>query len=168
MMLTFILSTLILAPDLCADVYIDDDGSPYTDGLGQTFSRYCQWTGPDAPRLDADLCCTIDGDNSTCEFPDANDRCVVGERRHCEYGEAVADGAVCYQPFPGACDLGFCVDELDPVATPMGSSILCCTWQGCEEISADMLWACAEIDGYSTFCDGGATNEDGTVDCLEG
>ncbi|HLT35385.1 MAG TPA: hypothetical protein VK034_03845, partial [Enhygromyxa sp.] len=63
MQLSIILTTTILttSPDLCGDVYVDENGDPYTDGVGQTWSRFCDWTGPSAPVLDLDVCCTISG-----------------------------------------------------------------------------------------------------------
>ena len=64
MSLSIILTTILSnfatsSPNLCDDVYVDTDGSPYTDSIGQMLSRYCVWTGPDAPVWDADVCCTI-------------------------------------------------------------------------------------------------------------
>jgi hypothetical protein len=41
--LSIILTTLT-SPDLCADVYVNENGVPYTDALGQTWSRFCEST----------------------------------------------------------------------------------------------------------------------------
>jgi hypothetical protein len=62
---TTILNMFATSPDLCAEPYLDPYGTPCTDSIGQTRSRYCKWTGPDAPLLDANVCCTIDGDGAT-------------------------------------------------------------------------------------------------------
>lgn len=169
MILAIILTTLAVAPDLCGDVLTDDDGTPYTDVLGQTLSRYCEWTGPDAPRLDAEVCCDIDGDDAQCDLPDDIGRCATGSDRYsCEFGEATADGVTCYQPFPDACDFGFCLEYVgEPPVEAKGAELLCCTSQGCETITVDVSVACSESGGYLVACSGGATNEDGTVDCLE-
>ena len=65
---SIILSTLLnlfaISPDLCEVPYLDITGEPCTDSIGQTLSRYCKWTGPDAPTLDADVCCSIEGDDA--------------------------------------------------------------------------------------------------------
>jgi len=169
--LSIILTTIIIttSPDLCADVYADATGQPYTDAVGQTWSRYCQWTGPDAPVLDLDVCCTISGDNAWCRLPDSNGRCSTGSKRYCEYGEATSAGTVaCYQPFPSTCDFGFCDNVLPPNSGPV-ENLLCCYTAGyCTEIeTVEHVWECDDGGGYTSFCDDGAQNLDGTVDCFD-
>jgi hypothetical protein len=166
--LTTLLTTLT-SPDLCADVYTDANGVPYTDAVGQTWSRFCDWTGPDAPVLDRDVCCTISGDFAKCRLPDSNGRCSAGSKVYCEYGEATVTGAVvCYQPLPLVCDFGFCGDVAPPNSGPL-EDLLCCWPSGvCTEIvTAADLGACGEFGGISGACQYGATNEDGTVDCFD-
>ncbi|HLT39392.1 MAG TPA: hypothetical protein VK034_24080 [Enhygromyxa sp.] len=173
MQLATILATILLAtnPDLCADVYLDDNGEPYTDAAGQTLSRFCDWTGPDAPVLDLDVCCTISGDNARCSLPNRKGRCSTGSRAYyCEHGEATSTGAVvCYQRFLSACDLGFCGDVLPPGSGPLEDT-LCC-WGGtgvCTEIETAVDSVnCSTGGGYLTYCKQGAQNTDGTVDCFD-
>ena len=115
---TTILNIFATSPDLCAESYLDEYGKPWTDSIGQTLSRYCTWTGPDAPILDAEVCCTIDADTASCWLPDTGSDCQMGSKWYCEYGEAIAGGVVCYRPYPDACDMGFCVQapEVPPEA----------------------------------------------------
>jgi hypothetical protein len=133
--LTTTLFTNLTSPDLCAYVYTDANGVPYTDAIGQTWSRFCEWTGPTAPALDRDVCCTISGDTATCTLPDRKGRCSMGSKMFCEYGETTSTGAVvCQQPFASACDFGYCGDVLPPNAGPL-EDILCCWPDGtCTEI----------------------------------
>lgn len=169
--LSTILTTLIIttSPDLCADVYADATGQPYTDALGQTWSRYCEWTGPNAPVLDLDVCCTISGDNAWCTLPDRNGRCSRGAKRHCKYGEKTTAGTVaCYQPFPSTCDLGFCSDVLPPGGGAV-EDLLCCWTSGwCSEIeTVEHVIACGDTGGYTSYCFDGAQSADGTVECFD-
>jgi hypothetical protein len=168
--LSIILTTLLttLTPDLCADVYVDANGVPYTDSVGQTFSRFCDWTGPSTPVLDRDVCCTISGNTATCTLPSTSGRCKTGSKMYCEYGEATSTGAVvCYQPFPSICDFGFCGDVLPPDSGPL-ENVLCCWPNGvCTEVvsSADVD-DCAS-GGTIGYCKNGALYPDGSVDCFD-
>jgi hypothetical protein len=172
MQLAIILTTTILTtpPDLCADVYVDANGQPYTDAVGQTWSRFCDQTGPSAPVLDLDVCCTTSGDNARCSLPDRQGRCSTGSNfYYCQHGEATSTGAVvCYQPLPSICDFGFCGDVLPPGSGPVANA-LCCWGDGScteKETVADIV-NCAENGGYLGWCDDGAQNIDGTVECFD-
>jgi hypothetical protein len=102
-------------------VYVDQNGVAYTDAIGQTWSRFCDWSGPSAPLLDRDVCCTISGGNAVCTLPDRKGRCSTGSKMSCEYGEVTSTGAVvCQQPFPSICDFGFCGD-VQPLASTTSS-----------------------------------------------
>jgi hypothetical protein len=169
--LSIILTTLLttLTPDLCADVYVDASGEPYTDAVGQTWSRFCDQTGPDAPVLARDVCCTISGDTATCRLPDRSGRCSTGSKAYCKYGEATSSGAVfCYQPLPLVCDLGFCGDVAPPNSGPLEVPLCCWPSGVCTAmLSVDDLQGCDDGGGIYGFCQYGATNEDGTVDCFD-
>ena len=171
MELTILLTTLLntfatTAPNLCDDVYRDPTGEPYPDWAGQTLSRYCEWTGPDAPVWDADVCCTIDEHGAACSTPDANDRCREGTRYSCEYGEATATGGVvCYQPLPDMCDQGLCLQA--PEDQPPTAELLagCCSPGGaCQHVTAETLGDC---EGYILVCKWGMVHVDGTLECFE-
>ncbi len=156
------------SPDLCAEVHLDAGGEPYTDALGQTFSRFCEWTGPDAPVWDAQVCCTFDGDGAACVQPDSNDRCAQGERMYCKYGEAVAAGVLCYQPFPDACEFGYCEPApSEPPTARMNHSIACCGEHACYEISDSQIFTCGENGGKVLGCKAGQSNDDGTITCYD-
>jgi hypothetical protein len=165
--LTSILKIFATNTDLCADVYVDATGEPYTDSIGQTLPRYCQWTGPDAPILNRDVCCDIHDGVAACVLPTSTGGCSIGSRYYCKYGQASIAGVVCYQPFPDACALGFCVQPPEVPPPVQAVMIACCSAGG----------ACVEIDvlkdedldcqGKIAVCDYGASNEDGTVTCFD-
>jgi hypothetical protein len=160
--LTTVLSTFstTTSADLCADVYVDADGQPYTDSIGQTLSRYCKWTGPNPPKLASDVCCIIDEDGAACSLPDANGRCTWGVRRYCQYGEVGASGGVvCMQPFPDACALGHCVQA--PELPPPGEPIIACCTNVCFQVTPGEQ----SCGGTIAACGWGQTNLDGTVTC---
>jgi hypothetical protein len=170
--LSIILTTLLTTltnPDLCANVYVDENGVPYTDAIGQTWSRFCDWTGPSTPVLDRDVCCTISGDDATCTLPSSNGRCKTGSKMYCEYGEVLSTGVViCQQPFPSICDFGFCGDVLPPNSGPLEDDICCFPNGACiNVITVDDLVACNNGGGIDGYCEDGVTNVDGTVDCFD-
>jgi hypothetical protein len=167
--LTTLLKTLISGPDLCADVYVDANGEPYTDAVGHTWSRLCEWAGPDAPVLNANVCCTVDGDIANCVLPDSNDRCSSGSKAYCEFGEVTSAGAVvCYQPFPSICDFGYCGDVLPPNGGPVEDAFCCFSDGSCFEVETyEDLKTCAVSGVYSGFCKNGVQNDDGTVECFD-
>jgi hypothetical protein len=172
MQLTTILTTIFAIfatnPDLCAEVYVDANGQPSTDAAGQTLSRYCQPAGPDAPVLASDLCCTIAGDEAACVFPDAEGRCSTGSKVYCEYGELTRAGVICQQPFPSACEFGFCETVQPPDLGPIEDLICCWSDGSCTELEAHpQTVACHEGGGYTWWCDDGVQNTDGTIDCFD-
>jgi hypothetical protein len=173
MKLPIILTTILSifatpSPDLCADVFLDASGHPVMDLVGQTLSRYCEWTGPDAPVWDANVCCTIDADGAACSRISTTGRCMSGTKKmYCEYGAAMAGGGVtCYQPLPDACDAGLCIEAptIIPVAQ-MSTYIMCCSAGGaCQYIEHGTIDNC---QGQILSCDLGIINGDETVDCVE-
>jgi hypothetical protein len=168
-LLTTLLTTFaIQSPNLCEDVYLDAMGTPLTDAIGQTFSRYCEWTGPDAPVWDADVCCTIDEDGAHCSQTLASGRCETGLKMYCEYGAVVAEtGVVCYQPFPSMCEAGLCVEAPDS-PPPTQAGLACCGDGGaCVPLADDGILDCVEGGGYMMFCHDGMSNTDGTITCYD-
>ena len=168
MKIAIVLSTLLsifatTVPNLCDDVFVDALGQPLTDDVGQTLSRYCAWTGPDAPVWDADVCCNIDDDDAACSVPLAVG-CPTGTTRmYCEHGKADALGGVtCYQPFPSACELGMCVEAPDQ-PPPVAAFLLCCGPGGaCQYLPTDQVFDCP---GELAWCDYGSMDDNGVVDC---
>ena len=156
------------APDLCAEVMRGPDGAEIWDSTGRHLSRYCEWTGPDAPVWDDDVCCEVDDSGATCTSNTSRDgSCSVGSRYSCEYGEQVSTGeVVCYQPLPSMCDAGLCVEA--PAVTPPTVAlipfILCCGPNGACVWAGYSAGAC---EGEILYCFWGMSNEDGTVDCFE-
>lgn len=174
MKLSIVLTTLFATfatgtPDLCDDVYRDPTGAPYVDSIGQMLARFCEWTGPDAPIWDADVCCSFAGNSASCSVTDSYGRCPSGKKKaYCEHGEADSAGAVtCYQPFPDACELGFCLQapELPPDSQ---EGMACCVPGGvCQSASPDDLDHCIGVGGIWIFCANGVENADGTLDCWD-
>lgn len=167
--LSALLTTLTSNPDLCASVYVDADGTPYTDANGLTWSRFCAWTGPDAAVLDADVCCTLAGDTAACTLPNRKGRCSSGSMLYyCEYGEVTSTGGViCQRPYPSICDFGFCGDVLPPGSGPLENSI-CCWGDSCFELeTVEDILNCDDIGGYGGYCKNGAQSVDGTVECFD-
>ena len=170
MKLTIILAILFsnfstTTPDLCDIVYTDAAGSPYVDMTGQTLARYCEWTGPDAPVWNANLCCDIDATGAACTVSDAKGGCTVGEPYFCEHGAVVASGVVCQQVFPSACDAGLCVAP--PTVPPLtqASGMVCCSPGGvCQPVNVDNMLDC---QGTYLACPYGSQNADGTVECID-
>jgi len=155
-------------PNLCDDVYLNPaTGAPFTDSVGQTLARYCEWAGPDAPVWDANVCCKIDDYGAHCSRPDRKGRCRTGFAMYCEHGALMRDGSVvCYQPLPSMCDLGFCIQP--PDVPPPGHAIYgaCCSEGGaCQLVTPENTFDCP--DGQYVSCTFGAQNEDGTVECYD-
>lgn len=171
--LSIILSTLLstfstAVPDLCDDVYVDTSGVPISDSVGQTLSRFCEWTGPDAPVWDANVCCTFDADGAACTRTNSHGGCSTGKKHYCEHGEAVTGGGViCHQPFPSMCDAGLCV-EAPPILpeAQMSHYVACCAPGGspCYLVDGDTVFDC---EGTLQACNYGVSNENGTVECWD-
>ncbi|NJK31807.1 MAG: hypothetical protein HC927_04960 [Deltaproteobacteria bacterium] len=163
-----------LPPDLCAEPVRGATGEPYADREGQTISRFCD-PRVDPPVLDKEVCCSV-GEVATCKLPDAVGRCTSGMKFWCEHGEAVGGKIECYQDGPSTCAAGLCKPGQDYIGNGAifdDSSWVCC--QG-EDDDFECMYvgesgphppAGVVCDGSLTVCSWGATNEDGTVDCLD-
>ena len=150
-------------PNLCDDVYLDEDGVPLHDATGATLSRYCEQTGLRAPMWNKPVCCSFDADGARCVEPDVSGTCDTGEKMlWCDHGERRADGQVaCYQPLPSACEF------IDCVAPPPGipqedMTPLCCFAGGCFELDFE-----EQCGGHFTFCSAPFSNENGSVGCAD-
>ena len=148
-------------PNLCDDVYLDDDGVPLHHADGTTIARYCELTGPRAPVWAAPVCCSFDAAGADCSATGAKG-CGSGQAEMwCDYGEQASDGSVgCYQPLPSTCDVGQCVDA--PAGTTLEDAVaLCCfPGMGCYELDYEEF-----CGGQVTFCNAPYTLQDGTVGC---
>lgn len=156
-------STSTSLSNLCDDVYLDKDGVPIHDASGVTLSRYCQWTGPRAPKWDAPICCSFADGNASCTAASSTGGCSAADSlMWCDYGERASDGSVsCYQRFPDACDAGHCV-EAPPGAAQGLKTPLCCFPQGCFELQFEEY-----CGGDFFFCSAPYSLPDGTVGCDE-
>ena len=156
-------STSTSLPNLCDDVYLDEDGAPLHDSSGMTLSRYCEWTGPRAPKWAASVCCSFTEGEADCAGLSSTGSCDAGESRMwCDHGKQALDGSVtCYQSFPSACDAGHCV-EAPAGATQELETPLCCLSQGCFELQFEEY-----CPGLFMFCSAPYSLPDGTVGCDE-
>lgn len=156
------LSSASSLPDLCDDVHLDSAGVPIHDAKGVTLSRYCEWTGPDAPWWGASLCCSFDAAGAHCTAPSSRG-CGGAYEMWCEYGEQHGDGSVtCYQPLPDACEAGYCVAAPQNPPTGEPYTAMCCGAGGCFPASA-----ADPCDGDFVVCDWGISNADGSVECFD-
>ena len=162
-----LLSTLLidpLAPDLCADVYLDADNKPITDATGTAVSRFCAQTGADAPVWDGDVCCTFGAPGAQCTGAPPDAACATGKRLYCEFGELLADySVVCYQPLPETCASG-CAGGTVMSPDYIQEDALCCYNGDCYELAIPVEEACP---GELSWCWWGYMKEDGTVDCYD-
>lgn len=150
------------APDLCADVYVDADGTPVTDDKGTMISRLCEPTGPEPPVWGQDVCCNFDDEDATCVPKKTESGCGRGLTLWCEYGELVEGRVICYQPFDEACAAGLCQAAYQPPAQESGE-LLCCNGP------------CVAFDPNHPMCDGELLycwapyqHESGVVECYGG
>lgn len=156
--------------DLCAlDPLLNVTGEVLSDADGVTLSRYCKWTGPEAPVWDDLACCNIDINGANCVSPDGRDSCGSGTSPYyCEHGYELPDGGLlCLQSFPSVCELGTCLpgsglELLAPDAIQEG--VLCCAGGACVNWHGIPPQEC---DGYYFWCHAGYTNMDGTTDCYD-
>ena len=150
-------------PNLCDDVYLDEDGVPIHDRSGQTLARYCEQTGPRAPVWGGAVCCSFVDGTARCGEPDTAGACASTDKAMwCDYGARDTDGSVtCYQPLPSACEFIDCVAP--PPSTPLEDATpLCCDTGGCFELEYNQ-----ECGWFFTMCLAPFTNEDGTVGCAD-
>jgi len=160
------------SPDLCAESMLDGAGDIYTDSVGQTISRHCK-PRVDPPLLDRDVCCVL-GETASCKLPNESGQCPTGAKFWCEYGEVAQGRVTCLQAGPDACAMGHCTaTSITPNAEIFeDSSWICCNDAGDECVYVGEGGANPPPDavacysGNITICSWGATNEDGTVDCL--
>ena len=125
----------------------------------------CEYSGPLAPVFDGDACWSPD----TELVAKGTAPCADGSRAfHVEHGEVVDPQKgvmIAYVPLDDACapPLSMCIDG----AVPEGSlaQAVCCEFGVCVPAA---LVPCNSYNSYLIWCDQGATNADGTVDCFSG
>lgn len=150
-MLTFA-SSLLLSADV--------DASQYRPFCGSHLDA-CEYTGPDAPVLRADVC--WDGNQAILEVGD----CPTGSwPYHVDYGEVLdplTNEVQAYVPLDWACDVpDICV--AGPPPQEASSVPICCYGSTCYEPTDDGCPA----GSTAVMCKSGVSNLDGTVTCFEG
>jgi hypothetical protein len=152
-------------PDLCDDVHLDPTGAPYVDSTGMPLSRFCTWTNELAVTLWANhVCCTIGTTTATCTATSSTGRCLAGAKMWCDYATVSGSSVTCQQPWPDACEEGFCT-----VAAP--SSIpsafvepLCCNGpDDCYVVAVPSDCDAAKF----MHCSSPYTNANGSVGCAD-
>lgn len=159
-------------PDLCDEPVRTVDGGLYEDSTGLTISRWCE-PHTDPPVWGRSVCCSIT-DEAYCEPATTAGRCMTGTTRFgCEFGEQIGEQVVCYQPGPGACEQGFCIDY-----ERGGPEVFVATiWECCVPIVNDVVCHFAgstnngappdtDCGGFFSICQWGQSNLDGTTSCF--
>lgn len=133
--------------DLCAE--LDEYGDPLR----------CDAVGPGmAPLWDDTVCC----DARSCSVPSSTG-CATGTTSYwCENAVLESTGALnCVYEVPSYCEVHPCGPG-DITAPPVEHAICCYDNVGCYDHEGGLC------GGIEVWCGKGATNEDGTVDCLDG
>lgn len=156
--LSFILAaTLSLAPAAASATYRD---------LCASVPAACEYTGPDAPALGADVCWST----STGVRLKGTGACPSGAwPYYLAYGEIVdpVTGAIAaYVPLDWACSHpGICEEGDPPTSSDPQEQTLCCEFGFCVPVTEV---PCDSQNSILVFCFDGVTNTDGSVTCFEG
>src|SRR5690606_11520875 len=149
------------------DVFLDASGKPITDSVGQTLSRFCKWTGPDAQVWNANECCTFDVDGAACSRTNSRGGCSTGKKLYCEHGEESAVGGVIwYQRLSntGRVSRGVAPPDVPPTGQETGASLCCSPGGACQLISSLEVGACI---GEISYCIYGSQDGNGVVECWD-
>ncbi|EDM77450.1 hypothetical protein PPSIR1_38084 [Plesiocystis pacifica SIR-1] len=124
-------------------------------------ARVCEYTAPNAPVLNADVC--LDGTGQVrLKGPKP---CAIGSVPfHARYGEVydtLNQLVLAYVPLEDACaQPGLCSSAADYDSPPLTESeAICCIGAIC--------WPGSTCGGTLFWCYDGVSNEDGTVTCFE-
>lgn len=119
----------------------------------------CDYAGPDAPLLQADVCWS----GTVASIKTGS--CPTGTTPyHVEYGEVLGTGEVqAYISLPDACAEGYCIEPPDPLPEPLDGGEICCDDQDPPHCTLSLL----DCTGDIVWCDSYTTNMDGSVDCYE-
>lgn len=123
-------------------------------------ARVCEYTGPNAPLLDMDVCLDLSGQ----VMLKGSTACSAGSVPfHARYGEvydAVLGLVVAYTPLADACTVpGLCETVPGDFAGDMEEEeAICCIGSIC--------WPGSDCGGTLLWCHDGVSNEDGTVTCF--
>lgn len=124
----------------------------------------CEWSGPDAPKFDGDVCWDSTGLLTAKGTAD----CQSGSWPYfLAYGEVIdpLTGEVqAYAPLDDACTASsVCVEGPPPPGAQ--AEPICCEWGVC--VPLDEV-PCNSSTSVAYMCSDGVTNQDGSVTCFEG
>lgn len=123
-------------------------------------SRVCEYTGPNAPVLDAAVCLDPTGEARLKNSAPCATGSVPFHVRFGEVVDPIALTVLAYIPLASACSIpGLCEENLDApggVGTAQG---ICCV--------NDVCWPGYDCGGTIFWCEDGVCNEDGTVTCFQ-
>ncbi|EDM81457.1 hypothetical protein PPSIR1_39740 [Plesiocystis pacifica SIR-1] len=153
------LAALAASGSARANVPVGDPSNVQLRDLCDSTRAVCEYTGPNAPVLDAAVC--LDG-MGTVRLQTTGG-CPLGSVAfHARYGEVYDPGqnlVVAYIPLANACSqAGLC--ETAEI-TPGASAMPICCWGA-------ICWPGSDCDGTLFWCHDGVCNEDGTVTCFDG
>lgn len=125
-------------------------------------SKICEYTGPNAPLLDADVCLDAAGQVRLKGSTPCAAGAVPFHARYGEIYEPLAQLVVAYIPLESACSQGLCAQLPDGASPPEESTeeVICCIGAIC--------WPGLTCEGTLFWCNDGVSNEDGTVTCFDG
>ncbi|EDM76666.1 hypothetical protein PPSIR1_38099 [Plesiocystis pacifica SIR-1] len=125
-------------------------------------SKVCEYTGPNAPVLDADVCLDPTGTVRLKGSAGCSHAEIPFHARFGEVYEPLQQLVVAYIPLQSACTVpGLCEAKEEYSPNTGTAQALCCIngvcWPGIDGCQGTLMW-----------CDDGVCNEDGTVTCFEG
>ncbi|EDM77800.1 hypothetical protein PPSIR1_38499 [Plesiocystis pacifica SIR-1] len=125
-------------------------------------SKVCEYTGPNAPLLNAAVCLDPAGQVRLKGSTACPQGSVPFHARYGEVYEPTQQLVVAYIPLESACSVPEICQELPDGYTDNTSTAqnICCIGAVC--------WPGSDCGGTLLWCDDGVCNEDGTVTCFEG
>ncbi len=139
------------------------NATTYADLCGAVPSA-CEYTGPEAPLLEAVVCWSRSTPTPTLRLM-TGASCPTGAWPYlAKYGfvDPLTLAVTAYRPLDDACSRpGLCQPGiLAPTTTT--ADVICCLWGVCWPAEGDQCYG-----GELLYCYEGVTNEDGTVTCWE-
>lgn len=125
-------------------------------------ANICEYTGPNAPVLDAAVCLDAAGQASLKGSKPCPTGSVAFHARYGEVYEPIQQLVVGYIPLANACTAvpGLCEASDNYASNQSEAQAICCVGAVC--------WPGVDCGGTLMWCDDGVCNEDGTVTCFEG
>lgn len=134
-------------------------GQPY---LCTSIPTACDYAGPDAPVLQAEVCW-----NGTLVTLKGTSPCPSGSRTYwAEHGsiDPLTGGVQAYIALDDACTHGWCIELTSGTAWPSNAGEVCCQP---EPVTGTCTLEVLDCAGEILWCEGYESNSDGTIECME-